>query len=345
MHKYSIPAYYKYNICFGVYVVEEKQAYLFKMLKSGKMSCSDILKAISGDEPSTTAAVKNQRQQETIEDIMNELNSMIGLSGVKKLVGEIQAFAVIQKKRREENLIAEPLVFHMLFKGNPGTGKTTVARILGRVFNKIGILEKGHLIEVERADLVGEYIGHTAQKVREQVKRAVGGILFIDEAYSLARGGEKDFGKEAIDTLVKAMEDYKDNLVLILAGYKDEMDNFISTNPGLKSRFPIVIEFKDYSIDELIKIAEIMVTKRQYKLSLDAKRKVLSILVKKAQGNDYRMGNARLVRNIVETAIRKQAVRLVTKKEVLREDLLTLRGEDFIDEEYEPEKVYNYRQG
>lgn len=325
--------------------MEERLEYLFKMLRAGKISCSDIVNTISGDEPSTTPNIKNSRQQETVEDIMKELNSLIGLYGVKKLVREIQAFAVIQKKRREENLIAEPLVFHMIFKGNPGTGKTTVARILGRIFNKIGILEKGHLIEVERADLVGEYIGHTAQKVREQVKKAIGGILFIDEAYSLARGGEKDFGKEAIDTLVKGMEDYKDNLILILAGYKDEMEHFISTNPGLKSRFPIIIEFKDYSIDELIKIAEIMVAKRQYKLSMDARRKVLLTLVRKAQGNDYRMGNARLVRNIVETAVRKQAVRLVNKKEISRDDLITLKGEDFIDEEYESKKISNNREG
>lgn len=324
-------------------IMEEKLDYLLKMLKAGKIPCTDVLKSISGDNTPLLSNPKNAKQQETMEDIINELENLIGLYDVKKLVREIQAFATIQKKRREENLVTDPLVFHMIFKGNPGTGKTTVARIFGRIFNKIGLLEKGHITEVERADLVGEYIGHTAQKVREQIKKSIGGILFIDEAYSLARGGEKDFGKEAIDTLVKAMEDYKDNLILILAGYKDEMDNFISINPGLKSRFPIVINFKDYNINELIKISEIMVGKRQYRLSVDAKKKIISIIERKIETNDYRMGNARLVRNIVETAIRKQAVRLISKKYISRDDLIILRGEDFIDEECLNKTFYNNR--
>ncbi|GJM69287.1 hypothetical protein HMSSN036_15030 [Paenibacillus macerans] len=146
--------------------------------------------------------------------------------------------------RSEAGLLSGPQVYHMIFKGNPGTGKTTVARIVAKMFQRMGVLSKGHLIEVERADLVGEYIGHTAQKTRDLVKKALGGILFIDEAYSLARGGEKDFGKEAIDTLVKAMEDQKNQFILILAGYSDEMDFFLSTNPGLPSRFPIQMDFR-----------------------------------------------------------------------------------------------------
>lgn len=325
--------------------MDEKLDYMYRLLRMGKISCSEIVKVMADDSIPAETNIKNARQQESIEDIMKELDSLIGLDDVKKLIREIQAFAVIQKRRKEEDLITEPLVFHMIFKGNPGTGKTTVARILARIFNKIGILEKGHLVEVERADLVGEYIGHTAQKVRDQVRKAIGGILFIDEAYSLARGGEKDFGKEAIDTLVKAMEDYKDNLILILAGYKDEMEYFISSNPGLKSRFPILIEFKDYTAEELIKISEIMVNSRQYKLSPDAKRKITSILDKKVNSNDCIMGNARLVRNIVEAAIRKQAVRLIRKKDISREDLITLKGEDFIYEEGIQSTVYINRQG
>jgi len=313
--------------------MEDRLDHAIRLLKIGKVSCVDVVKTISGEDTPYMTPQRNTKQ-ETLEDVMKELDSLIGLDEVKKLVKEIQAYATIQKKRRDENLNSDPLVFHMIFKGNPGTGKTTVARIMGKIFNKIGILEKGHIVEVERADLVGEYIGHTAQKVREQIRKSIGGILFIDEAYSLARGGERDFGKEAIDSLVKAMEDNKDNLILILAGYKDEMDYFIATNPGLKSRFPIKIEFKDYSVNELIKIAQIMVEKRQYKLSPDARRKIISILEKRIESRDYRMGNARLVRNIVEKAIRKQAVRLVNKKDISREDLITLKGEDFIDEEY-----------
>jgi stage V sporulation protein K len=194
------------------------------------------------------------------------------------------------------------------------------------------VLQKGHLIEVERADLVGEYIGHTAQKTREQVRRALGGILFIDEAYSLARGGEKDFGKEAIDTLVKAMEDYKDNLVVILAGYKDEMEWFLRTNPGLRSRFPIQIEFSDYTTEELMEIAKLMVEKRQYKLTPEALYKLERILKESKKNLHYdKMGNARLVRNLIEKAIRRQALRLISQKHISREDLIYIKSEDIAE--------------
>jgi len=176
----------------------------------------DVLLAIEKGEIPATKALQQLREMDTmprsgpkvkqskkrIEDILHELDQLVGLSEVKKMVREIYAFIEIQRRREQENLKTEPLVLHMIFKGNPGTGKTTVARIMSKFFCEIGILTRGHLIEVERADLVGEYIGHTAQKTREQLKKAYGGILFIDEAYSLARGGEKDFGKESIDVLV-----------------------------------------------------------------------------------------------------------------------------------------------
>ncbi|MDI3535022.1 MAG: stage sporulation protein, partial [Thermosediminibacterales bacterium] len=271
---------------------------------------------------------KNEEKSKNLDEIMKELDSLIGLDKVKKLVKEIKAFVEIQKKREEEKLKTEPIVLHMVFGGNPGTGKTTVARILGKLLKEMGVLQKGHLVEVERADLVGEYIGHTAQKTREQIKKALGGILFIDEAYSLARGGEKDFGKEAIDTLVKAMEDHKNNLILILAGYKNEMEFFLRTNPGLRSRFPIHIEFSDYNIEELLLIAQLMVKKREYKLSRGALKKLREILEKNNFRNQDKLGNARLVRNIIEKAIRLQAVRLVSKKRVTREELILLEEGD-----------------
>jgi stage V sporulation protein K len=317
-----------YNINFKL----EEPQHIYRLLEEGKITPAEALalfREIEEDMPSSKFRHSNSTNSESIEDILSELDSLIGLSKIKKLVRELQAFIEIQKKRQKENLLSEPLVLHMIFKGSPGTGKTTVARILGKIFKEIGILEKGHLVEVERADLVGEYIGHTAQKTREQVKRALGGILFIDEAYSLARGGQKDFGKESIDVLVKAMEDYRDNLVLILAGYKDEMDNFLKTNPGLRSRFPIHIDFPDYSISELISIAKLMVKNRDYVLTNGAIERLRAILENSTYKNQDKLGNARLVRNLIERAIRRQAVRLISKKNVLRDDLLMLTEQDF----------------
>lgn len=280
------------------------------------------------DVKEVVEAQNEDKNKEKVSEILRELDGLIGLSTVKKLIREIRAFVEIQKRRSKEKLATEPLVLHMIFRGNPGTGKTTVARIVGKLFKEIGVLQKGHIIEVERADLVGEYIGHTAQKTRELLKRALGGVLFVDEAYSLARGGEKDFGKESIDCLVKAMEDQKDNLILILAGYKNEMDWFLQTNPGLRSRFPIHIDFPDYNVEELMQIADNMLTHREYKLTVDARMLMRrGIIDETVNGNQYN-GNARFVRNMIERAIRRQSVRLYKKSELTKEDLLTIFPSD-----------------
>lgn len=266
----------------------------------------------------------------SLTDIHKELNSLIGMENIKELIAEINAFVNINKKRRENNLTTEQLVFHMIFSGNPGTGKTTVARILGKFFYTIGVLDKGHIIEVERADLVGEFVGQTAQKVKEKIEEAMGGILFVDEAYSLARGGDRDFGKEAIDTLVKTMEDRKNEFILILAGYKREMEYFLSSNPGLRSRFPIHLKFNDYSIDELMNIAELMARKRQYEITLEGKRELFNIIIQKQiEKESEKFGNAREIRNIIERAIRRQALRISQKGLITKDDLIYIRSEDF----------------
>lgn len=297
----------------------------FRLLREVELRGNALyLKAKAQPMPKPYGSVKNGN----INEIMDELNALIGLKKVKKLVKELQAFILIQKRREEQHLLTEPLVLHMLFRGNPGTGKTTVARLLGRIFKELGVLSKGQLTEIERADLVGEYIGHTAQKTKEQIRRALGGILFIDEAYSLARGGEKDFGKEAIDALVKAMEDYKDQLIVILAGYQAEMHYFIETNPGLRSRFPIIIEFDDYHIEELLDIAKMMLDNRQYILSADAEARLAKLLLNHYQYEPENFGNARLVRNIIERSIRKQAMRLVAETRPTREQLMLILAED-----------------
>lgn len=300
---------------------------LFRHLDQGRAD-----RLVTSPTPVQRAKVKEEddeaARRRRLQEVEEELTRLIGLSSVKRLVKEVQAFIEIQQRRTAERLVSEPLVLHMIFKGNPGTGKTTVARIFGRMFREMGVLPKGHLVECERADLVGEYIGHTAQRTREQIKKAMGGILFIDEAYSLARGGEKDFGKEAIDTLVKAMEDHKDQMILILAGYQREMEQFLLANPGLKSRFPIHIDFPDYAADELLQIAHLMLRQRQYRLSLGARSKLGTMLRAEAGNYDPNFGNARLVRNLIERAIRRQAVRLVRKKRISREELMLIEEVD-----------------
>ncbi|MBS4031283.1 MAG: AAA family ATPase [Clostridiales bacterium] len=265
---------------------------------------------------------------ENLQALFGELDQLIGLSKVKNLVREMKAYVEICRRRQQFQLKNDSMVLHMVFKGNPGTGKTTVARIFGRMFTALQVLPKGHLVEVERADLVGEYIGHTAKKTRDQVNKAMGGILFIDEAYSLARGGEKDFGKEAIDTLVKAMEDHKNEFVLILAGYEKEMEKFLRSNPGLRSRFPIHLDFPDYTNEELIEIAGVMLRERQYCLSVGAEDCLSQYLKSQISSGNANFSNARLVRNLLERAIRRQALRLVGRQVYSREELMKITRED-----------------
>ncbi|PTX58689.1 stage V sporulation protein K [Melghirimyces profundicolus] len=286
-------------------------------------------KNTSFQDPSTAPGIEcTEEEHLPLKRCMEELDRLVGLSKIKAFVHEIYAWLTVNKRRSAAGLITENQVLHMVFEGNPGTGKTTVARIMGRLLKEMDVLSKGHLVEVERADLVGEYIGHTAQKTREHVKQALGGILFIDEAYSLSRGGEKDFGKEAIDTLVKSMEDRKNDFVLILAGYPGEMKRFLRSNPGLPSRFPIHLSFPDFTIEELLLIAEGMVRDRQYRFSGPALAKLRRHLREVARRPADSFGNGRYIRNLVEKAVRHQAVRLLNSRYVSREDLMTLNSED-----------------
>lgn len=284
------------------------------------------------EERYTAHALANKTvKDEQLAEVFKELDLLIGLEPVKKLIYEIYALLQVGRFRQEAGLHCESQVYHMIFKGNPGTGKTTVARIIAKMFKAMNVLEKGHFIEAERADLVGEYIGHTALKTRELVKKALGGILFIDEAYSLARGGEKDFGKEAIDTLVKAMEDYKDRFILILAGYPKEMEQFLNMNPGFPSRIPIQIQFPDYGVDELIQIAQHFVKEREYTFMPQTLMKFKQHLIEVKERNGDSFSNARYVRNEIEKSIRYQAVRLLNQfdHQPSRQELMTLRPEDF----------------
>lgn len=284
------------------------------------------------DSPVVPKAIPPEHS--ALKEIEDELGALVGMEEMKRMIKEIYAWIYVNKKRDELGLKARKQALHMMFKGNPGTGKTTVARLIGKLFLKMNVLSKGHLIEAERADLVGEYIGHTAQKTRDLVKRAHGGILFIDEAYSLGRGGEKDFGKEAIDTLVKHMEDKQHEFILILAGYSREMDYFLTLNPGLHSRFPLVLDFPDYNIEELMDIANRMMVEREYTFSHEAEKKLKEHLIwVKAVLSPMSFSNGRYVRNIIEKAIRTQAMRLLMLNSFDRHELMTIRSNDLVFEE------------
>lgn len=267
------------------------------------------------------------------KEIDESLSGFVAIDEIKTTIKQIYASYIINQKRKELGIMTSRQVLHMLFKGNPGTGKTTVARRLAKLYFDLGILSKGQFIEAERADLVGEYIGQTAQKTRAVIQKAMGGILFIDEAYSLARGGEKDFGKEAIDTLVKYLEDSRDDIVIILAGYPKEMQRFLMMNPGLESRFPFMLDFADYKLDELMEIANIMVSEREYRFSKEAEIKLKKHLKEKIAINQINFSNARYVRNLIEQAIRMQAYRLVQTDNYQLDQLIELTADDILQEE------------
>lgn len=237
-------------------------------------------------------------------------SSLVGMDSIKDSIKQIYAIERINFERKKHNLKASKQVYHMLFNGNPGTGKTTIARKLASIFYELGVLPKNQIVEVDRSQLVGEFIGQTAQKTRAIIKKSIGGVLFIDEAYSLARGGEKDFGKEAIDTLVKYMEDYSSQFVLILAGYPREMDYFLSLNPGLQSRFPFHFSFPDFTDRELLNIARIFLKDRDYQLTNKAELQLKNQIAKEKENNGN-FSNGRYIRNVIEKAIRYQAVRLM----------------------------------
>ncbi len=276
---------------------------------------------------------KQMRSVELVDDnlqqYLSELNSLIGLRDVKQEVNSIINLIQIQNKRKERGIKEFPMSLHMVFTGNPGTGKTTVARIVGNIYREIGVLSKGHLVEVDRSGLVAGYVGQTAIKTKEVIEQALGGVLFIDEAYSLnVENSDNDFGHEAIEILLKSMEDYRENLVVIVAGYDELMSKFINSNPGLKSRFNRYIKFPDYNGDELLEIFMTYLDNNQYNISEDAKNLAVQYFSEIYMNRDDSFGNARDVRNFFETLVSIQANRLITKSAVTNDDLTTIILED-----------------
>ena len=258
---------------------------------------------------------------------MKELDELVGLENVKTEIRSIVNFAKIQRIRKRRGLKVFPISYHLVFIGNPGTGKTTVARIVAKVYKELGLLSKGHLTEVDRSGLVAGYVGQTAIKTQEVISKAMGGILFIDEAYMLS--SERDvFGQEAIDTLLKAMEDHRDDLIVIVAGYESLMKTFIESNPGLKSRFNRFIHFDDYTPDELYAIFTGLCSKNQYILSEDAETLVKEYFRLVYEARTESFGNGRAVRNCFEKMITNQANRMAQYKEASLEEIQTIEKED-----------------
>jgi SpoVK/Ycf46/Vps4 family AAA+-type ATPase len=310
----------------------------------------ETLKSISNKAFKPKIKDKNSSKSEipaddTLEKVLHELHELVGLRDLKKAVEELTNFLKIQKIRGEQGLKNKQNSMHAVYMGPPGTGKTTIARLVGRIYKHLGFLKSGHLIETDRAGLVAGYVGQTAMKIDEVIKTAIDGVLFIDEAYSLAQNdNQRDFGNEAIETLLKRMEDYRDNLVVIVAGYPDEMKEFIQSNPGLQSRFNRYYNFDHYQPIELMDIFKLFALKTDFVLSEDAQEKLMEIFERLYEKRNKSFGNARVARNLFEQIIEKQAGRIVNIPNLTKEILMTIEEPDIPEVNKTVEEVLVFKE-
>ena len=284
------------------------------------------------EKPAAQAEKPEQKEEippkEKIEDLLAELDSYVGMDAIKTEVRSLINMVQVYKLRRENDLPTTDMSLHMVFSGNPGTGKTTVARIMARIYHSLDILSKGQLVEVDRSGLVAGYVGQTALKTQKVIEKAMGGVLFIDEAYALNGKSENDFGQEAIDTILKAMEDHRDDLVVIVAGYTELMDRFIHSNPGLESRFNRFLMFEDYTPEQMVAIFKMQCKKGCYVLAEGTEELVRDFISEESADDSF--GNARGVRNLFEHILVAQNNRLAKMEQVTREDLMQILPDDVL---------------
>ena len=292
--------------------------------------------ASGGDnKPEAETKAEEEAEKPDFDTLMAELEDLVGLEEVKKDVKNLMNLVKVRKLRQQYELPVPPMSLHMVFVGNPGTGKTTVARLVSGLYAAIGVLSKGQLVEVDRSGLVAGYVGQTALKTQEAIKSALGGVLFIDEAYSLASGGENDFGRESIETILKAMEDHRDDLIVIVAGYTVPMEKFIHSNPGLESRFNKYFFFPDYNGEQLMEMFRIRCRKNGYTMSEETEKAATAYFTQLYEERNENFGNGRDVRNVFEDMVVRQANRVAAMEEPTKEDLMAVLPEDLEDRDEE----------